>query len=271
MRRHPAEDYQPGSDFEPPVSLLVPAYNEAATVVASVRSLHAVAVSAIRNHRRERRIEGRHAAGAATGVWPRAIPRSASRTPRNRPRSRRVPLAVVPRTPRHRQRERRESRRAQRRHQRRVVPALLWVGCRRDPAAGQPQQNRPAISRRSADGGHRRDHPGGQWLRGDGRVAGAGRPLAQPARAVPGRGVPAAHSSLAGSAGTRSMPYWSFLARSGSFTRRPSSPPAATGGALSAKTWNWWFVFTASCETPARRTASRSFRIPCAGRKCRNR
>ena len=39
MRRHPAEDYQPGSDFEPPVSLLVPAYNEAATVVASVRSL----------------------------------------------------------------------------------------------------------------------------------------------------------------------------------------------------------------------------------------
>jgi cellulose synthase/poly-beta-1,6-N-acetylglucosamine synthase-like glycosyltransferase len=39
MRRHPDEEYQPGSDFEPPVSLLVPAYNEATTVVASVRSL----------------------------------------------------------------------------------------------------------------------------------------------------------------------------------------------------------------------------------------
>jgi len=58
------------SDALPPVTLLVPAYNESATIEHSVTAMLTLEVPQLRDRGRERRVEGRHDRPPPHGVRP---------------------------------------------------------------------------------------------------------------------------------------------------------------------------------------------------------
>ncbi len=192
------------SNLELPVSLLIPAYNEEATVVATVRSLLQLNYShfeiVVINDGSSDRTLDRLKEAFDLRKFPEVVRRRLATEPlRGVYRSATYPeLKVIDKA------ERRQSRRAERRDQRRTVSALLRPGRRRRAAPRQPASDHASVPGRSADGCRRRHHPHRQRLRCRERLAGAYGAAAQ----SPGRccrsSSTAARSSSDVSAGTRS-------------------------------------------------------------------
>ena len=205
VKRRPMRDYQAvaESEMSMPVSILVPAYNEAPSIVASLRSLLHLAVRRVRDRRDQRRLDRRDDGGADRGVRSRqGRPRAALQHP-HAAGSRRVHEPARAARRRHRQGQRRQGRRAERRHQPRGLSALLRDRRRHDARRRRPLPPRLGVPGRAGDGRCRRHRAHRQRIDVRGRAPAQGAYAAATCSRTCRSSSTCAPSSAAASAGRR--------------------------------------------------------------------
>ena len=159
------------SQTSPPVSIVIPAYNEATGIADSVRSMSIVGYPEIRDRGHQRRIHRRDTADADRRLPARESPHPLpARHPDGRG-ERDLSRSGQCRDHRDRQGERGPRRRTERRDQRRPISLCPVHRCRRDPRRQLPGQRDAARGRRPAT--HRcrgREHPAAQRKPGPARA-----------------------------------------------------------------------------------------------------